>query len=196
MRVGETGQRFAVIRPLTWQDTRQRLCVDRERLRQALFSTRDGSGLYLHASFQCVLLHRLSHQCHCSGWPRMAQFWWWLNTAITGADISAPSDLGPGLLVQTPMGVVIAGRAGRNFTVMANAGLEREWGRTEDIGAGAGLPIVGDDVCIEPHGGVLGPVRVGHRVRIGAGNQVTQHVPDDSDVPSPPARIVARRAVP
>ena len=37
------------------------------------------------------------------------------------------------------------------------------------IGGGPGLCVIGDDVILEPHCGILGPVRVGHRVTIGAG---------------------------
>ncbi len=178
--------------PWTWAQTRERLRADRDRLRQMSEPALAGGSVYLQPAFICVLLHRLSHHNHRRGHHRLARLWWHLNTFLTGADISAPADLGPGLLIQHPMGVSISGRAGRNLTVMACAGLGSELGRREDVGAGPGLPVLGDDVWIEPHSGVMGPVRVGHRVRIGAGMPVAQDVPDDMELRPPPPRIVAR----
>lgn len=176
----------------TWQQTRTRVRADRDRLRQLSAPALDGAGVYLQPAFVCVLLHRLSHHCHRRGHRRLARLWWHLNTFLTGADISTPADLGPGLLIQHPMGVSISGCAGRNLTVMACSGLGSELGRREDVGAGPGLPVLGDDVWIEPHSGVMGPVRIGHRVRIGAGMPVAQDVADDMELLPPPLRIVAR----
>ena len=177
---------------LRWADTRERLRADAARLRALSAPALDGWSLYLCLPFQCVLLHRLSHHAHRNGWPRLARLWWHLNSVLTGADISAPADLGPGLVIPHPMGVAIAGRAGRNLTVLACSGLGSELGRREDVGAGPGLPVLGDEVWMEPHSGVMGPVRVGSRVRIRAGLPVACDVPDDSDVSWPPPRIVAR----
>ena len=178
--------------PLSWAETRSRLRADRQRLRELCAPDLAGLGLYLHPSYLCVLLHRWSHHCHRRGHRRLARLWWHLNTFITGADISAPADLGPGLLIQSPMGVSISGRAGRNFTVMACSGLGSELGRRDDIGAGPGLPWLGDDVWLEPHSGVMGPVRVGSRVHIPAGLPVTFDLPDDTQLQVPPPRVMLR----
>ncbi len=173
---------------------RQRLRCDAARLRQWSEPVPGRVALMLHVSFQCVLLHRLSHHCQRNGWPRLARLWWRLNIIVTGADIHPASDLGPGLFIQNPMGVAIAGRAGSNLSIMAGSGLSRDLERREDVGAGPGLPVLGDDVWIEPHGGVIGPVRVGNRVRIGAGVPVTQDVPDDRELQCPRPRVVMRTA--
>ncbi|MCB2001535.1 MAG: hypothetical protein KDH91_14760, partial [Rhodoferax sp.] len=173
---------------------RQRLRCDAARLRQLSEPAPGRVALVLHASFQCVLLHRLSHHCQRNGWPRLARLCWRMNLIITGADITPASDLGPGLFIQNPMGIAIAGRAGANLTVMAGSGLSRDLQRCDDVGAGPGFPVLGDDVWIEPLAGVIGPVRVGSRVRIGAGVPVTQDVPDDRDIQCPPPRVVMRTA--
>ena len=177
---------------LPWSETRARLRADADRLRLLSAPALDGWSLYLCLPFLCVLLHRLAHHAHRNGWPRCGRVWWHLNTVLTGADISALADLGPGLVIPHPMGVAIAGRAGRNLTVMACAGLGGEFGRREDVGAGPGLPVLGDDVWLQPHCGVMGPVRVGSRVRVGAGLPVACDVNDDCDVTWPPPRIVRR----
>src|SRR5438105_5363064 len=108
----------------------------------------------MHPSFLCVLFYRLSNHFFRAGNKRIARVFWHLNMLITGADISPPVDLGGGLVIMTPAGTAIMGNAGRNLTVMACAGLGGEIGRHEDIGAGPGLPVLGDDVILEPHCGV------------------------------------------
>ena len=50
-------------------------------------------------------------------------------------------------------------------------------------------PILGDDVFIGVNSTVLGPIRIGDRVRIGANTAVTTNVPSDSVVVGSPARI-------
>jgi serine O-acetyltransferase len=181
--------------PISRAETRARLAADRARLQAAGAGAEVGHGvrgawLWLHPSWQCVWLHRWSHHAWRNGHPRWARLLWHLNTVLTGADISPPADLGPGLLVQLPMGVACSGRAGRNLTLMACAGLGSELGRRDDIGAGPGLPVLGDDVLIEPHGGVLGPVRVGDRVHIASGMALTVDAPADCRVEWPAPRVV------
>jgi serine O-acetyltransferase len=122
-----------------------------------------------------------------------ARFFWQLNLMITGADISAAANLGEGLLILSPPGTAIMGTAGRNLTVMPLGGLGGELGRYEDIGAGPGMPLLGDDVVLEPNSGVMGPVRIGSRVRIRATVAVTKDIPDDVLVMPPEIRVLGRR---
>ena len=179
--------------PLPWSATRERLRADRARLAALLAATRPDVPrcLLLHPSYLCVMLYRVAHHCYQRGHRRCARVLWQFNLLVTGADIAPPADLGPGLVVLYPPGTSIMGNAGRNLTVMACAGLGAETGRRQDIGAGPGICIVGDDVVLEPHSGVLGPVRVGHRVRVGAGVGVTRDVPDDTRVEGPAPRFIA-----
>lgn len=55
-----------------------------------------------------------------------------------------------------------------------------------------GAPVIGDDVFIGTNSTVLGPIRVGDRVRIGSNCSVTTNVPSDSIVIGSPARIYPR----
>jgi len=183
---------------LSWSETFARLRADRRRL-AALLDSQQGcqpGTLLFHPSFVCVFLYRISHQFFRAGHRYLARVVWHLNSLLTGADIAAPADLGEGLVIMSPPGTAIMGTAGRNLTVMPCAGLGGEVGRREDIGAGPGLPVLGDDVILEPHCGVLGPVKVGHRVRVPAGIGLTQDVPDDMLVEGPRPRFLHRRDVP
>jgi serine O-acetyltransferase len=182
---------------LTWRETRSRIRADRQRL-LSLWAARghvSQGGAWSHPSFICVALYRLSNHLVHRGHHLLARLAWQVNVWLTGADISQYSEIGAGFVVLSPAGTAVMGRAGRNFTLMPCAGIGGEVGREEDIGAGPGLPILGDDVVMEPHTGVLGPVRVGNRVRIAAGSVVTRNVPDDGVVTLPSPRFLHRSEV-
>lgn len=54
---------------------------------------------------------------------------------------------------------------------------------------GPGAPVIGDDVFIGVNSTVLGRIKIGDRVRIGANTAVTTNVPSDSIVFGSPAKI-------
>jgi serine acetyltransferase len=178
--------------PLTWKMTKSRLHEDKRRLVQMLAYEPPNRSIYLHPSLICVVLYRVSHSFHRRGRTLLARLIAHLNEVLTGADISPAAELDGGLVILSPPGTAIFGKAGRNLTVMPCSGLGGEIGRHEDVGAGPGLPVVGDDVVLEPHCGVLGPVRVGSRVRVRAGVMVTRDIPDDYVAEGPPPRFMAR----
>jgi serine O-acetyltransferase len=57
---------------------------------------------------------------------------------------------------------------------------------------GPGAPVIGNDVFIGVNSTVLGPIRIGDRVRIGANTSVTTNVPSDSIVIGSPGKIFRR----
>lgn len=174
----------------SWKQTRLLLKADRRRLVELL--SYQGSVRF-HPSYVCVVLYRISHHLYSNGHTLLARLFANLNEFATGADITPESELGEGLVILTPPGTAICGKAGRNLTVMPCSGMGGEIGRREDIGAGPGLPVLGDDIILEPHCGVLGPAKIGNRVRISAGVLVTRDVPDDYVAEGPPPRLLARQ---
>lgn len=180
---------------LTWYETFARLRADRQRLAAVLSGLSGSSSLHLslHPSFVCVCFYRIAAHFHRAGHRFIARFFWHLNAIVTAADIPPQADFGPGLVILSPPATALMGVAGRNLTVMPCAGMGGELGRREDIGAGPGLPLLGDDVLLEPHTGILGPIRIGHRVKVPAGVVLTQDVPDDCAVEGPPPRFIRRQ---
>lgn len=177
---------------LTWQETKQRIKHDyarliEERKSRPPFAT--GSAR-LSVSFLSVVLFRLSHHNFRSGNNWLSRILWHLNIVLTGADISPPADIGEGLVIYHPAGTTIMGSIGKNFTVMACSGVGGEVGRNEKVAHWPGVPLIGDDVVLEAHSGVLGPVCVGSRVRVCAGAIVMRNIDDDMVVESPRVRIV------
>jgi len=186
-----------ILPPLTWRETFSRIRSDYQRLAATLtVGDERPPGLALHPSFLAVLLYRIANHVYRTRHTFLARLVWQANLMLTGADINAAADLGPGLVIMHPPGTAIMGTAGRNLTVMPCGGLGGEVGRRFDVGAGPGLPLLGDDVILEPHSGALGPVRIGDRVRICAGIAFTEDVPSDTIVEHPKPRLLRRRDIP
>lgn len=58
-------------------------------------------------------------------------------------------------------------------------------------GKNAGTAIIGDEVYIGPGAKIVGAVRIGNRVAIGANAVVTTNVPDDAVVAGIPAKVIS-----
>ena len=113
------------------------------------------------------------------------RFW----TVITGTDIPINANLGGGLLIPHPNGVVIhpAASIGPNCLLFQQV----------TIGATAhGVPVLGGHVDVGAGAKIIGPIRIGNHVRIGANAVVTQDVPDGATAVGIPARVVAHKASP
>lgn len=179
---------------ISWRETRVRLKQDRQRL--LAYLEQEGTGrpllLLLHNAYLAVWLHRLSHYLFERGLRLPARFFWHLNLLLTGADISPLSDLGGGLLLPRPLCVILVGKVGANCTIHGHGGLGG--GRdTRDIGAGPGLPVVGDDVVFHVRALVLGPVRIGRGVCVGPGCLVTRDLEDGQAVELKAPRKMTQR---
>lgn len=177
---------------LTWKETRncirtdyRRLCE--ERIKRIPFST---GTTWLSLSFICVALFRLSSHSYRAGNTWISRALWHLNIFLTGADISPPADIDAGLVILHPAGTTIMGSIGKNFTVMACSGVGGEVGRNEKVANWPGVPLIGNDVVLEAHSGILGPVLIGNRVRVCSGAIVMRNIQDDMIVESPRVRIV------
>ena len=180
---------------ITARATRDRLKQDKQRLRSSFDAGDSGHMPWLafHPSFQALWLHRWSHHHHARGNRLFARFLWHLNLLLTGADLSPISDIGPGCLLCHPAGTVFFGRSASRLTLLGRVTVGGGRGTT-NIGAGPGLPVLGDDVVLGHGTLVLGAVRIGDRVCVGAGALVITDVPDDCEVCVAPSRIVRPKA--
>ena len=106
-----------------------------------------------------------------------------LNAFFGHVVIGRGADFGPGLVILHSFGIVINGqvRAGRNLVL--------EHGVT--IGAEKNLsPVLGDNVFIGAGAKIIGAVRVGSDVKIGANAVVTKDLPDGATAVGIPARVI------
>lgn len=116
-----------------------------------------------------------------------------LNLTRHALDVVAGAQIGPGLLIRHPAGIVIGSNVvvGSNVTIMQNVTLGQR-----DLSGGAaddGNPIIEDGSTIGCGAVVLGPVRIGERATVGASALVISDVPAGSTVVGVPARMINTR---
>lgn len=128
-------------------------------------------------------LYRGMRFCQTHRLKPLALLLYRLNAMIGHAIIGRGADLGPGLVMVHSMGIVI------NTNVQAGKNLVIEHGVT--IGAEKGQsPVLGDNVFIGAGAKIIGPVRIGSDVKIGANAVVTKDLPDGATAVGIPARVI------
>ena len=114
------------------------------------------------------------------------RFW----SIVTGADIPLNCQIGGGLLIPHPNGIVIhpGARIAVNCLIFHQVTIGN---RDAD-----GLPIIGGHVDIGAGAKILGPVRIGSHARIGANAVVLADVPANCTAVGIPARVSAKQSTP
>jgi serine O-acetyltransferase len=140
--------------------------------------------LALTTRLQAVVLLRLG-QWLARTFPPFATVTKYISVVITGADIAVRAEIGPGLRLFHPVGVVIGPDCvlGARCTIMQGV----------TLGAGAGgSPHLGDDVFVGAGAKIFGALTIGDRSVIGANAVVIDSVPADSFAAGVPARVIKR----
>jgi len=106
-----------------------------------------------------------------------------------GVDLPASTNVGPGLYMNHPSGIVVHSDAviGRNCNLSQDVTLGEA-----NRGPNAGFPVIGDGVYIGPGAKIVGAVRVGDDSAIGANCVVTKDVPPSSVVVGVPGRVISQ----
>lgn len=177
--------------PLTWAQTRTLIRSDMERLVQHLRADSLGHRFYyaLLPGFQALLWHRVSRHFYLRGHRQTARLISLAAIYLTNAEIPPTTSLGPSALIAHANGVYIFGRVGARLTVYGHGGFGGGFGE-EDIGAGPGYALVGDDVTIAFGARAFGAVRIGNGAKFGPGAQTTRDVPAGALVMWPQSRII------
>ncbi|MET0381972.1 MAG: serine acetyltransferase [Burkholderiaceae bacterium] len=102
---------------------------------------------------------------------------------LTGIELPCEAEVGPGFVIDHFGGIVISGYARFGARCRIRNGVVVGLVRVEEPVA----PIIGDDVDIGAGAKLLGPIRIGHRVRIGANAVVVTDIPDDHTAVGVPA---------
>jgi serine O-acetyltransferase len=134
-----------------------------------------------------MLVYRLMQASHRLRLSPLAMLFNKLNVIAGGCVIGRGAQFGPGFVLVHSMGVVIntAVRGGRDVKIEHQV----------TIGAERGLsPVLGDDIFVGAGAKIVGEIRIGSRVRIGANAVVVKDVPDDVTAVGVPARYIARSA--
>jgi serine O-acetyltransferase len=129
------------------------------------------------------ILYRLMRFCQTHHLQPLAFFIYRLNAAVGHAVIGRGAEIGPGFVILHSFGVVINSsvRAGKNLVIEHGVTIGAEKGRS---------PVLGDNVFIGAGAKVIGPVKVGSDVKIGANAVVTKDLPDGATAVGIPARVI------
>ncbi|MBL8301530.1 MAG: hypothetical protein JNM26_02030 [Ideonella sp.] len=180
-----------------WAGMRALLATDYQRLLATMQS--DTRSLlrrafwFLLPHFLGIALYRLSHWAYANDWRNLARLIFMVNLYVTRMEITPQTVIGPGLLIGHATGVTLDGHIGERCTVMGMCNTGGGFG-DKNLGAGAGLPRIGDDVTIGYGAMVLGGIHIGDGARIGPGAIVTSDVPAGSLVMWTMPRIMPGRA--
>jgi serine O-acetyltransferase len=140
-------------------------------------------NLGLHA----VLLFRFSHWLsvhHLTALAVIVAYW---NSVFTGAQISVRAIIGKGFVIYHPKGMVIGpAMIGENCTLTQTNLIGQRRG-------GGDRPTIGDHFYAGAGAKILGKIRIGNHVHVGANAVVVESLPDGVTAIGVPAKIVSRR---
>lgn len=142
----------------------------------------------LYSGFHAIFIHRFTHLLWKLGIPFLPRLLSQTARFLTGVEIHPGAKIGKGFFIDHGMGVVIGETTeiGENCVLFHNVTL----GGTGKH-KGKRHPTIGDNVMIGTGAILLGPIRVGNNVRIGANTFILMRdVPGNTTVAGTPGRIV------
>lgn len=140
-----------------------------------------------YAGFHALLFYRFAHGLWKKRLPFIPRALSQLARFLTGIEIHPGATIGSGMFIDHGMGVVIGetSEIGDNVTLFQGVTL----GGTGKL-RGKRHPTLGSHVVVGAGAKVLGPIKIGDYVKIGANSVVLQDVPDHSTVVGIPGKIV------
>lgn len=145
--------------------------------------------LLCYPGFHAVLLHRLAHKFYRWNIPVIARVMSQVSRFFTGIEIHPGARIGRRFFIDHGMGVVIGETTEIGDDVLLYQGVTLGGTGKEK---GKRHPTIGNNVVIGTGAKVLGNIRIGDHVKIGAGSVVVHPVPDHSTVVGVPGRVVRR----
>ncbi len=145
---------------------------------------------FCYPGFHAVLLHRLAHKLYRAGVPLLPRVISQTSRFFTGIEIHPGAAIGRRFFIDHGMGVVIGETAELGDDVLLYQGVTLGGTGNEK---GKRHPTLGDGVVVGAGAKVLGNIRIGDHVKIGAGSVVVHPVPDHSTVVGIPGRVVRTR---
>ncbi len=130
------------------------------------------------------------------GWHKLAFFYHWYKYKHLGFKLNFtiyPNTIGPGLRIYHTGGFVHVGknvRIGKNCTMLPGVVFGNKYEEPNDAPI-----IVGDNCYIGLGAKILGEVKIGNNVTIGANAVVTKDIPDNAVVGGIPAKIIKYKVI-
>jgi serine O-acetyltransferase len=145
-----------------------------------------------YPGFHAIIWHRLAHALYEARLPVLARVLSSIVRFWTGIEIHPGARIGRRFFIDHGMGVVIGETTEIGDDVLIFQGVTLGGTGNE---RGKRHPTIGNNVVIGSGAKVLGSIRIGDHVKIGAGSVVVHPVPDHSTVVGIPGRVVRMRGV-
>ena len=142
-----------------------------------------------YPGFHAILLHRLAHKLYRWNVPLLPRLISQISRFLTGIEIHPGATIGRRFFIDHGTGVVIGETTEIGDDVLLYQGVTLGGTGNE---RGKRHPTLGNNVVVGTGAKVLGNIRIGDNVKIGAGSVVVHPVPDNSTVVGIPGRVVAR----
>ena len=146
--------------------------------------------LLCYPGLHAILLHRLAHRLYLARVPLLPRLVSQFGRLFTGIEIHPGARIGRRFFIDHGMGVVIGETTEIGDDVLVYQGVTLGGTGNEK---GKRHPTLGNRVVVGAGAKVLGGIRIGDDVKIGAGSVVVKPVPDNSTVVGIPGRSVRTR---
>jgi len=142
---------------------------------------------FFHPGLQAVLLYRLARWLLLHHLGPLAVITNYVNSVLTGAQISPRAIIGKGLRIYHPQGMVIgAGTVVGEHCTLSHGNMIGTFAGDEE------RPVVGDHFTAATGAKILGKITVGNYVRVSPNSVVITSLPDNVVATGVPARILLR----
>ena len=146
--------------------------------------------LLCYPGFHAIVAHRLAHKLYLWKIPLAPRVISQISRFLTGIEIHPGATIGRRFFIDHGMGVVIGETTEIGDDVLLYQGVTLGGTGNEK---GKRHPTLGNGVVVGTGAKVLGNIKIGDHVKIGAGSVVVHAVPDNSTVVGIPGRVVRTR---
>lgn len=146
--------------------------------------------LLCYPGLHALLMHRVAHWFYRHRRYVLARMISQFARFLTGIEIHPGATIGERLFIDHGLGVVIGETAEIGDDVLLYQGVTL--GGTGNV-RGKRHPTLGNRVVVGTGAAILGDIRLGDEVKVGAGSVVVHSVPDGSTVVGIPAKVVRTR---
>jgi len=145
---------------------------------------------FCYPGFHAIMAHRLAHSLYKMGVPLLPRVISQISRFITQIEIHPGATIGRRFFIDHGSGVVIGETTEIGDDVLLYQGVTLGGTGNEK---GKRHPTIGNKVVVGTGAKVLGNIRIGDNVKVGAGSVVVHPVPDNSTVVGIPGRVARIR---
>lgn len=145
-----------------------------------------------YPGFHAIFIHRINHALWKFKIPVIPRFLSHIARFFTGIEIHPAAKIGAGFFIDHGMGVVIGETTEIGEDVLLYQGVTLGGTGKEK---GKRHPTLGNHVVVGAGAKILGPIKIGDYVKIGANSVVLKSVPDYSVVVGIPGKIIKKKVM-